>query len=455
MQVKSTASTALALLLMSVALISVRSARADVITIPEIKSQVPEEFVIESIALLDDFIEDMQQKKALRSNENMGFVVSGFAQVGALTGVMLEQLLIKSKLLSNLIEDFQNISTVGRVGSTATVEAGNFTRRWLVTTGAVQNITKDKEKGVFTVHPKDFSLFIQTLSEVRQTQNLILFRFLSEKAKVDQTAKIKLANQTMLIIENRPSFKEVYNACAADPDFYKSETLINMYRDSLGEYFKLLMLDSGDITAQIQSKFLAPKLNQYLKKETLPFALKKCFKVPKNANGLFEDESDRFVAQLLGMDMAAKFVVVAAVFSVWRFKDFIAYRFPGPSASPSMIDMVISKLPVKTVSAVKNLMARLSPAMITRFVVTSQVVSSGYALWVVRRDYNAINAHNGSRRDRAEFRKLAVEKMSSMAHAHVSALNELLTQSDISERDRSLIEGQLREWDIMQSYYKP
>lgn len=154
--------------------------------------------------------------------------------------------------------------------------------------------------------------------------------------------------------------------------------------------------------------------------------------------------------------MVAKFVVVAMIYLVWKFKDFLASR-AGTSTGPSLLDKIINKMPAtiqKAVNYAKGAFAKISPQMIAKAVVITQVASSSYALWAIKNDYDAINAHNGDRREVAEFRKLAYGKLTSLADQHVKALTDALAQKDIGSQDREKLEAEIKKWQTMKAQYQ-
>lgn len=448
----------------------VPKASAIEVSIPNVETKVSDEFILESIAKLDDFIEDIRAKERLRGVETVGFVTATMVQLGTITGILLDQFVFKKTLVSGVVDEVKKVSTAGRVGKLP-FEIGTFTRRWFVGTGAANIAAASKEKS-FTVHVQDLALFREILTSVREKQAQILFRVWKDTSKSDLRYREKLANMETLIREKRPSFKSVYEPCSSNPSGYKRDMAIHVYSNGLKDYFTVLLVTPAAVSKQVDAGFISPTLKAYINQEVLPWALNKCFKIQTSGSGetvsgfrkfvlgipllgagvlMIEDiganEHHRFIAQLFAVDTVSRFVVVAAVYSIFRFKDVFRHtKTPGPEVVGKFKNTWLGD----TMKWVQTFFSKISPTLVAKVVVTSQIVISSYSLYALKREYDEAQEVGQSRRTTEEFKRLAKKYFHDRALAQIQELKNLLTVKDIDMKDRAAIEKEIRNWRLIE-----
>ena len=458
------------LLALAVQVVVVPNAYGLQITVPEIEARVSDQFLLESVAKLDDFIEDIRAKEKLRGVENVGFAVSAMVQLGTVTGILLDQFLFKKKLVSGVVDEVKKVSTAGQAGKFP-LELSGVVRKWMVGTSAV-NIAVAKKPKELIVHVEDLALFREILTVVRNKQAGILLRMWQNAGKEDVTLRTKLLNMETLIREQRPSFKEIYESCSADPGGYKSFMAMEMYRKSLGDYFGMLLLTPNAITKQVNSSWISPTLRNYINQDVLPIALNKCFNIstagPAETVSEFRqfvlsipvlgagvsmvtdvanNEHHRFVAQLFAVDAMAKFVTFAAVFAVFRVKElFHASKAPGINVAGKFNNAWLGDV----LNKVQTMFAKISPALIAKVIVTTQVAVSSYSLFVIKKEYDIAKDEGVARRSSEEFNRLAKKYFQDRAIEQIAELKKLLGSKELDLKDRAAVENELRSWQLLE-----
>lgn len=446
------------------------------ITVPEIESRVSDQFVLESISKLDDFVEDIRAKERLRGYENIGFVTATFVQLGTITGIMLDQFLFQKKVIGGAVDQVKKMSTAGQAGKFP-LELSAMTRRWLVGSSAV-NIAAARTEKKFSVHVEDLTLFREILTTIRDKQARILLRMWKEAARTDSRYRDKIVNMESLVLENRPSFKAIYEPCLADPRGYKTDIAIEVYSKSLKEYFSVLLFTPAAVTKQVDAGFISPTLKSYINQDVLPMALRKCFKVvstgPVESASQFKhfflgipflgagvnmlediagDEHHRFIAQLFAVDTAARFVVFAAVFSIYRFKDAFRSATKSAPSIPSFANKFKNTWLGDTMKAAEVLFAKISPTVVARVVIVTQLVVSSYSLYVIKKEYSETKEEGNLRRPTNEYNKLAQKYFHDRAIAQIKDLKQLLSAKGADSKDRAMIEKEIHSWEMLETEF--
>lgn len=453
----------------------VHRAQALDITVPEVESRVSDQFILESISKLDDFIEDIRAKERLRGYENVGFVTAAFVQLGTVTGIMLDQFLFRKKLVSGAVDQVKKMSTAGQAGKFP-LELSAMTRRWFVGSSAV-NIAAARKEKTFSVHVDDLALFREILTSIRLKQEQILYRVWKSQALTDARYRDKLSNMETLIRENRPSFKAIYEPCSADPSGYKTDISIEVYSKSLKEFFSALLFTPANVTRQADAGFISPTLKAYISQDVLPMALRKCFKIssgPAESTSQFKqfvlgipflgagvsmiedisgDEHHRFIAQLFAVDTASRFVVFAAVLSIYRFKDAFRSATKTAPAVPGFVAKFKNTWLGDTIKAAETLFAKISPKVVARVVIITQLVVSSYTLYVIRKEYAETKEEGKQRRPMEEFNKLANKYFHDRAIAQIKDLKQLLSTKGADVKDRAMIEKEIPNWEMIETEF--
>jgi hypothetical protein len=437
-------------LVVSSIMLSAIQTQADVFKIPELESRVSEGFVLESIAKLDDFIEELRRKEQLRTKENAGFVVATAAQIGALSSALFDHLVFKTKYFTPAVDELKTMNDAGKAGSIS-MELKVISRRWMTTSTAGQAASNPKEK-VFSVHVKDIPLFRQVLVQVRERQAMILYKIVRDKVKSGLASEDQLSKLSMRIQESRPSFKAIYGSCSANPSSYKMGMMFEIYRLSLFDYFKFLTLSPSWLTAQFNSGLISPTLRSYMNQEVLPRALKKCFNVSDDASGFFSDESERFIAQLLGADAVAKFVVISTVVAFWKFKK--SYDSAGVKSVSAANDSRVMKLMKPAIDFFQKIFAKVPAKLIARVLVYTQIVCSSYNLYTIKKEYDEAKDEKGIRRNQAELRMLAKKYFHDRALGQIESLEKLLNQDGITIKDRAALEKEINNWKSIETEFR-
>lgn len=446
-------------------------AQALQLTIPEIEARVSDEFLVESIAKLDDFIENIRAKERIRDVENVGFAVSSLVQLGVVTGILLDQFIFGKKLVTGVVDEVKKLSTTGQVGRLQ-LDIGSIIKRWMVGTGAV-NIAASRKPKEFTVHVQDLALFREILTSVRNKQAAILYRFWRDKSAESKIFRAKFLDLENIIREQRPSFKEIYESCSADPETYKIEMTIEIYSKSLKDYFTALMLTPNAVTRQVEAGFISPSLRWYINQDVLPMALKKCFKISAiapaenrsefrqfvlgvpvlgagvaMATDIGNNEHHRFIAQLFTADMTAKFVTVAAIYLIFRIKNiFRNATMSSASTTGKFKDTWMGDI----MRYIKLVFSKISPRLIAKSVVMTQLAISGYSLFVIKKEYDLSKEDGFVRRSSEESNRLAKKYFQDKAAEQITELQNLLGEKDLGVKDRAAIEKEIRNWKILET----
>lgn len=443
------------------------------VSIPEIQSRVADEFVLESIAKLDDFIEEIRAKEKLRGIEPVGFGTATIVQLGTITGIMVDQFIFRKTLVSGMVDEVKKIATAGKAGRLP-FDLSNFTRRWFVGASAA-NIAAAKNEEMFVVHVQDLALFREIMTSVRQRQQNILYRIWQDAAAKENKYRDKILNMENLIRENRPSFKKIYEACAGNPSSYKNSTMLEIYSQGLKDYFTALLLTPAAVTKQIDAGFISPTLNSYINQEVLPMALRKCFNVSLDraaksatefektilsipyvgagvtmATDIVEDEHHRFIAQLFAVDTASRFVVFASIFSIYKFKDlFRRAKLPGFKPVGKFQNTWLGD----TMKYLQALFKKISPSLIAKVVVTSQVTISGYTLYSLKKEYDKTTEVGQARRTTEEFNRIAKKYFHDRAIEQIQELKNLLFMEGVEAKDRAAVEEEIRKWKMIEDEF--
>lgn len=415
---------------------------AEEFLIPDVVSKVSDAFIIESIGKLDDFVEDIRRKEELRDAENVGFANAALVHLGTMTGALLDQFFFKTKIVTPVFTSIDDMTTIGKAGSLP-MKLGNFVRKWMVTASLVQSVKSAPEK-TFVVHVKDLPIFRKILLEIRDQEVSILLKLWRRKS----VSKDAILNLEKTILENRPSYRKVFDSCSIDPTQYKINTAIDLYRTSFFDYIKVLTLSPGLITSQYNAGMISPSVRAYIKQETLPFALKKCFRVKPSAFGIFQDESDRFIAQLLAVDSASKFVIIATVYSVWKFKN--KPKAPSPGALMTIRASMFGNM----LRPVLDVLAKISPTLIAKVLIGSQIAASIYSLYTIKQEYNSAKDDSIQRRSSEEFKNITKKLFHSRASEHLKKLNELLSKKDLDQVEKNMIEQEITNWSVLEAEFR-
>tara|TARA_B110001454_G_C12723308_1_gene436481 strand:+ start:24017 stop:25432 length:1416 start_codon:yes stop_codon:yes gene_type:complete len=443
------------------------------INVPEIESRVSDQFILESISKLDDFIEDIRAKESLRGYENVGFATATFVQLGTVTGIMLDQFLFRKKLVSGAVDQVKKVSTAGKAGKLP-LELSAMTRRWFVGSSAINIAAAGKEK-TFSVHVDDLAIFREILSTIRQKQAGLLYRVWRNAATNDPRYREKLVNMETLVRESRPSYKAIYEPCSMDPNGYKTNVAIEVYSKGLKDFFSVLLFTPSAVTKQVDAGFISPTLKSYINQEVLPMALRKCFNVSSAPSDettsqfkqfvlripflgagvnmiedIAGDEHHRFIARLFAVDTAARFVVFAAVFSIYRFKDAFRSATKTNPKIPEFASKFKNTWLGDTMKAVETLFAKISPNVVARVVIVSQLVVSSYSLYVIKKEYSETKEEGKKRRPTDEFNKLAKKYFHDRAIAQIQDLKKLLSTKGAEAKDRAEIEKEIRNWEMLE-----
>jgi|GEM_PF-2726413 len=455
-------------------LVFIPHAQALQVTVPEIEAKVSDEFLLESIAKLDDFIEDIRAKEKIRGVENVGFAVASILQLGTVTGILIDQFYFKKKIVSGVVDEVKKVSTAGQAGKFP-LEFGGFVKKWMVGSSAVTIATTKKPKELI-VHVEDLALFREILTTVRNKQAGILYRVWRDASKQSVIYRAKLVNMETLIREHRPSYKEVYEPCSHDPVAYKHHMIMDMYRSSLGDYFSMLLMTPNAVTKQVNAGFISPTLRHYINQEVLPIALNKCFKISSSgsaetvsefrqfvlsipfigagvtmATDLKDNEHHRFIAQLFAVDTAAKFVTFAAVFAVFRIKElFRASTASVGTGSAGLMGKFKNTWMGDIMKYVHTVFTKVSPTLIARVIVTTQVVVSSYSLYMIKKEYDLAKDEGVARRSPEEFKKMAKKYFQDRAIEQIADLKKLLSSKDIDAKDRAVLEKEIRNWQMLE-----
>lgn len=411
--------------------------QAEAFKIPEINAHISDQFILESIAKLDDFIEDIRNKQEIRDQQNVGFANSAIVHLGTLTGTLVDQFLLKTKLLTPVFAGIHEVSSVGKAG-TFPMRLLEFTKNWMYAASAVQSVKTIKEK-IFVVHVDDLALFREILTQVRQEEKSLLVKLWTQKG----ISKNQVANIEAIISEQRPSFKKIYEPCSADTASYKINTSIEIYRQSLFDYLKMLTLSPGSITAQFNAGFISPTLNSYMNQDVVTKALKKCFKVDPNASGLLDDESQRFIAQLLAVEGVSKLVLISAVVTIWKLRN--TPRLP----KTSMLAKIQSTWMGKWIKPIVDLFSKISPATVAKVIAITQVAASSYSLYTIRQEYIAAKNSTENRRSPEEFKKIAKSFFHTRAIAQLEILKTAINQPGLDENDKASLSTEITNWEII------
>lgn len=440
------------------------------VTIPDVQSKVSDEFLLESIAKLDDFIEDIRAKERLRGVENVGFAVASIVQLGTVTGILLDQFIFHKKLVSGVVDEVKKVSTAGQAGKFP-LELGGIVRKWMVGTSAM-NIAAGKKPKELTVHVDDLALFREILTNIRHKQAMILYRIWRDASYKDVSYRTKLANFETLVREQRPSFKDIYEPCSSNPKGYKMDMSLEMYRKSLKDYFTMLLLTPDAVSRQVNAGFISPSLRTYINQDVLPMALNKCFNISSSSaaetvsefrqfvlsvpfvgagvtmvGDIGSNEHHRFIAQLFAVDTASKFVVFAAVFAVFRAKDlFRGAKTPGPSVVGKFKNTWMGDV----MKHVQTVFSKISPSLIAKVVVSTQVMISAYSLYVIKKEYDIAKEDGLARRSSEEFNRLARKYFQDKAIEQIAELKKLLEAKDLDIKDRAMIEKEIRNWKVLE-----
>lgn len=425
------------------------SANAIEVLIPEVNGRFTDEFILDSVAKLDDFIEDIRAKENIKGTQSFGFASASVVQLGIATGSLMDYFLTPGRGIVTFIDGVKKAGGLGSASMMPT-KLADFSRRWmfLVSTGQVASAAI-KEK-IFTVHVDDLALFREILSTIRQKQAALLVGAWKEQTRE------RLLNIDRLILEARPSFKRIYDFCSVDPFEYKKSVMIDIYSKSLWDYFKLLTMDSSYISAQMAAGLMSPTVNAYLSQEVLPHALKKCFQVSSENVGTFKDEGSQFVATLLALDGASKFVVIASIISIVKFEEL---RFGFDKFSPTGSLKAMGNVQVgwlsKIVEPVKMLVSKVSPALIRKIMVVTQVGASGFNLYSISKDYKAAKEEAGARRTEEEFRKYVSQYFQARALLQIKELEKILNDDkQMDTSDRTALENEIRKWRAVEAEFK-
>lgn len=435
---------------------------AETFTIPEIQTRVSDQYIIESIAKLDDFLEEIRKKEELKEGEIVGFSSASLVHLGTLTGALVDHFFVKQKIVAPILSSLGNISSVGKVGSLPSRLWG-FARGWMLTATAVQAV-KTAPPRTFVVHKEDLPLFRQILSQVRDQQIFLVIRFWRKDFK----KKDQIANLEKIILETRPTFKKIYEPCSQDPNQYQTDTLVHIFRYSLFDYIKFITWAPSLITAQYNAGFISPTARQYINQFALPFALNKCFKIDPNQEtksqdlGIFgtwfsPDKNTGFVAKVLAADALARGTIVGIIYAFLKFK----YAQPAGKAvtanslgSIKVVDKLLaSRIGTVVIQPAINFFNKISPATIARLTLTVTVATSAYALYTVKKEYEELNGSGVARRSKNEFNFEAKKLFHERALSQLEILRAALVKAD-NETDREMVETEITNWELIAAEFK-
>ncbi len=415
---------------------------AEEFIIPELSTRVSDQFLLESIGKLDDFIEDIRKKEEIRGDETVGFASSSIVQLGTLSGLLIDQFFFKTRILTPVFSKLNEVNELGKTGSFP-IKLAEFAKGWMLTANAAHSVQPKHEK-TFIVHVKDLPYFRQVLTQIREQQSMILFRFWKLKPEM----KAKLENFGKVILENRPSFRKIYEACATNETDFKIRVYSHIYLSSLVDYVKLFTFSPSFLSAQYNAGFISPTLKNYIGQETFNAATSKCLNSDPNATGLWNDRSSQFVVQLLAIDGLSKFVIVWMGWRLWK------YKTKPKSPGPSQVDKLLASTYLEWLKPVTDFFAKISPAMVAKALIATHIAASVYTLYTIRQEYKEAKEDIGQRRTVIEFQELAGKFFHVRAIAQIEILKKTLNQKDLDPSDIESLETEISNWEVIAAEFK-
>ena len=222
-------------------------------------------------------------------------------------------------------------------------------------------------------------------------------------------------------LRKRPIYTSVYNACRADPSYFKLDHYNKVYQDSLAISVKVMSLSPAAITTIINTGGASPFLDSFLSDPAIITALNDC---------LSDAEHMAFIRNLIAVDSAGKLVGLA-------------------------IGVVTAKAVATVGQRVFTSLATISPILARSARITTVVVSSGLALKRIRKEYEAfrkseLEGVDGSRNGQgAQIEREITARLEGTSREQINKINQMLQDPELTSSQRKDLETELRNWQIV------
>ncbi|MFM6928085.1 MAG: hypothetical protein ACKOX6_06440, partial [Bdellovibrio sp.] len=219
----------------------------------------------------------------------------------------------------------------------------------------------------------------------------------------------------------RPSYHQIYDACASNPSGFKQNMYYNAYVQGMTTVVGAANFSTNSMSDLKYYNGLTAYVGKFLEGETTSLALSDC---------LAQDEHSAFIRNLLISEATGKFVGVAI--------SAVEYRAFG----------AVSKKVGATLTFIPATLKR-------KILITTAVASSALGLKKIYKEYKEINEGKATPNDAPinapNLSKDFKKKTQTTADANIEQLSELLKNPELSEGERAQLQTQLNNWNIIKS----
>ena len=380
---------------------------ADKIPIPDIKTKLSDDFLVKTIASIDDVLEDLHYREKTKNYDNVAYGIAATSYAAFGVSKVLEALSIETKVLGPVANGVSDARSVGKTGN----RIRNILEGWLSGSIVVQTTTSNTEN-VLEISKEDFHAFREVLKEIRDKEYAILLERRKFSPKVDAE-----------ILRNRPSYLELYIPCVKSVATFREQMLKKVYYGTIMGYVEIMSTDTHALSESLQSGWNAPLLSSLLRKDVFHPAIKSCF--ASAYYGIDTDEEAEFVKQLLAAEWAARSTLVVGADLGLNYAIKAANSPIGKSAMALL---------------------KKSPGYFKRGLSLATAGFSVYALKGLWNQYQVENDVNIPRYSKDDFKQMGAAYMNERIQDRIEDVDALMCEPLVFEDEYEKLRASKADW---------
>ena len=358
-------------------------------------------YLLESIAKLDDVIEEIRFKEKTNHYDKVSFTVSTLAN---LTPASLSLLNHTLKARINVSENFSN-----------------FVDSLALTLTALR-ISTETHESVIHIHREDLKKFLEVLHFVRKYEKSLLEKQNLAKQETQRLTDIDLEKNIMF---NRPTYKQIFSECTNSSTDYQYQMYLSTFTASLNDLYMLTALSPTVIKAQIDAKLLSPTLKKYLSQEVLENALIRCFEEQKLSVSV---PYPTFIANLKAIDHASHAIAAAGIWAA--------------------INSGIKATDLPSFQQLIKFTKSISPPLIRKTLLLSGFVVGIFYAHELKISYDEISDKERAKYSTKEYKDLVISTYITDIEKHIKELNEKIPK-ETNGKKISALRNELKNWQDM------
>lgn len=381
-------------------------------------------YLIDSVAKLDDVVEDLDYKERVNDLDRVSFTLSTLLYLTPISISMISYNLQHSSILPLMfmnpakseltmmttLQEFFNNLAIGVTSLRLLSESKSFQAE-------VQSVS---------IHRKDLLLLKSILKDVREKQ----IRLLESDFKVHDSLKDhqqiteKIETQ---ILESRHSYQDIYESCVKNPELYRQQMRLEILKGSLHDLYFFTTFSPSVIKLQLDSKLASPTLFKYLSQQALPQAIKNCFSHESAGKESFES----FSQDLHTVENLARGLVVSTLGT-------------GFAASQRLLTH-------PKIQGIANYFSKGTLFAAKRITLLTTMIAGLYASVQLKKSYDLVSGRNVSRYSREEYIKYVNAYYKKQISQQIESTEKQLKSVGNNSTRRTELEDELRAWKKIES----